>query len=86
MPPIAPPLLDEPSENGLPPRLITIILHRGAIVSALSPADIKDMISSYASKVDFEIASLHLKPHTFDAALTEQSMRLFAREVMPRLE
>jgi hypothetical protein len=26
LPPIAPPLLDEPSDNGLPPRLITIIL------------------------------------------------------------
>ena len=56
---------------------------QGGICWAGSPADIKDMISSYASKVDFEIASLHLKPHTFDAALTEQSMRLFAREVMP---
>ncbi|MGE0736618.1 MAG: LLM class flavin-dependent oxidoreductase [Alphaproteobacteria bacterium] len=49
-----------------------------------TPADVKDMIASYTSKVQFEIASLHIKPHTFDAALAAQSLRLFARDVMPQ--
>jgi alkanesulfonate monooxygenase SsuD/methylene tetrahydromethanopterin reductase-like flavin-dependent oxidoreductase (luciferase family) len=48
-----------------------------------SPADIRQMIGDYKSRVDFEVAALHMKPHAMPLALAERSMRLFVKEVMP---
>jgi len=48
-----------------------------------APSDIREMIAAYTAKVRFEIASLHIKPHTFPEDAAAQSLKLFAREVMP---
>ncbi len=48
-----------------------------------SPSDIRQMMSDYLSVVDFEVASLHLKPHATPLEIAERSTRLFAAEVMP---
>lgn len=55
---------------------------RGAWVG--SPARLRDTIAWYAEQVGgFEIASLQVNSHTTPVDKAEQSMRLFAEEVMP---
>ena len=51
-----------------------------------SPADIAEMIRSYNDKVDgIDSVSLHFTPSTMPVEIAERSLRLFSREVMPKL-
>ncbi len=51
-----------------------------------APADLIDMIRGYNEKVGgIDSASLLVMPSTLPAAAAERSMRLFAREVMPKV-
>jgi alkanesulfonate monooxygenase SsuD/methylene tetrahydromethanopterin reductase-like flavin-dependent oxidoreductase (luciferase family) len=59
-------------------------LKRG-ICWAGTPDEVAAMIAGYAAQVDFEIASFQVNPHGMDLATAERSIRLFAREVMPRI-
>jgi len=50
-----------------------------------SPSELRDMIAAYQTAVGgFESASLQINFHTLSLAAAEASMRLFAREVMPK--
>ncbi len=51
-----------------------------------SPADIAEMIRSYNDKVGgIDSVSLHFTPSTMPVEIAERSLRLFSREVMPKL-
>ena len=51
-----------------------------------TPADIVEMIRSYNDKVGgFDSVSLHFTPANMPVDAAERSMRLFAREVMPKV-
>lgn len=59
-------------------------LRDGGAVWVGSPARLRDTIACYAEQVGgFEIASLQVNSHTTPVEKAEQSMRLFAEEVMP---
>jgi alkanesulfonate monooxygenase SsuD/methylene tetrahydromethanopterin reductase-like flavin-dependent oxidoreductase (luciferase family) len=52
-----------------------------------TPADIVEMIASYNDKVGgIDSASLHFTPGNMPADAAERSLRLFAREVMPKVK
>ena len=51
-----------------------------------TPADIVDMIRAYNDKVGgIDSVSLHFAPSNMQVNAAERSLRLFAREVMPKL-
>jgi alkanesulfonate monooxygenase SsuD/methylene tetrahydromethanopterin reductase-like flavin-dependent oxidoreductase (luciferase family) len=49
-----------------------------------SPKELRQMVGDYRGRVDFDVASMHLKPHLTPLAVAERSIRLFAKEVMPQ--
>ena len=50
-----------------------------------SPEEIADMIAEFARQIGgFDIASLQVNPKLTDVEKAKVSMRLFARQVMPR--
>ena len=52
-----------------------------------TPADIVEMIRSHNDKVGgIDSASLHFSPGNMPADMAERSLRLFAREAMPKLK
>ena len=51
-----------------------------------TPSDIVDMIRAYNDKVGgIDSASLHFTPSTMPVEHAESSLRLFSREVMPKV-
>ena len=51
-----------------------------------TPADIVEMIRSYNDKVGgIDSVSLHFTPGNMPVETAERSLRLFAREVMPKV-
>jgi alkanesulfonate monooxygenase SsuD/methylene tetrahydromethanopterin reductase-like flavin-dependent oxidoreductase (luciferase family) len=51
-----------------------------------TPADVVEMIRSYNDKVGgIDSVSLHFSPGNMPADAAERSLRLFAREVLPKV-
>lgn len=61
--------------------------YENGVAWAGSPDEVADMIADYDRQVGgFECASLHIMPHLTPAEHAETSMRLFAKQVMPRFQ
>ena len=51
-----------------------------------TPADIIEMLRAYNDKVGgIDSVSLHFTPSTMPVEMAERSLRLFSREVMPKV-